>query len=134
MKRISFKPIFWRKEARLCSAYLAILTIAGYHLPVEVLCDADDPGDGIHLELPLTVTVHHLVVDPPILTLHKRDAVKLYKNSEPVWTFNTVRYTFRIVIMVRTEKATFFILSVQVMLYKLQIQQIKVFKKTVFCR
>ncbi len=65
-------------EYSLRSAYLAILTIAGYHLPVEVLCDADDPGDGIHLELPLTVTVHHLVVDTPILTLHRKHAVKLY--------------------------------------------------------
>ncbi len=66
-----------RLNEGLRSAYLAILTIAGYHLPVEVLCDADDPGDGIHLELTLTVTVHHFVVDPPILTLHTKDSFKL---------------------------------------------------------
>ncbi len=82
-------------EYRLRSAYFAILTIAGYHLPVEVLCDADDPGDGIHLELTLTVTVHHLVVDPPVLTLHRKHAVKLHKNSEPVWTFITVHILHR---------------------------------------
>ncbi len=75
-----------------CSAYLAILTIAGYHLPVEVLCDADDPGDGIHLKLPLTVTVHHLVVDPPILSLHRKHAVKLYiKKSRAAIHYGTFR-------------------------------------------
>ena len=48
---------------------MLLLTVAGDHLPVEVLGHADDPGVRVHLELTLPIAVHHLVVDPTVLTL-----------------------------------------------------------------
>ncbi len=47
-------------------------TVAGYHLPVEVLCEAQHPGLGVHVELALPVTVHYRVLDPTVLALTKR--------------------------------------------------------------
>jgi hypothetical protein len=68
-----------QKSNTINSLIYVCLTIAGNHLSVQVLSNADDPGIRIHVELSLPVTVHHRILDTTILTLKKKCPPLLYK-------------------------------------------------------